>query len=153
MLHPGWKEALEQLSREGLQHGDTIKREWLYTHFSIPYPTDATPFSDARRAELRFLTQFKMFETELLTRHSMALKTVPSVGFLIVPPKEQTRWAYKEAVTEIRKTLNKGVQRLVNIDHAALDSAGRKENSDAVARLVNIQIMAQKQRRLPKMRI
>lgn len=133
--YPAWREAIKAFMQERFAPGDTVSFDWLYDHFLIKRPGGSTLLADAQKAELQFLSQFKQFEDALLTEHQIALTNVRGVGYRLVPPAEQTRWAEDSGVTEVKKAIRKLGDRLTNVDLVQLTNEQRKENADALARM------------------
>lgn len=131
-LYPSWKEAVQVLLREGSEPGTLITREWLNTHFGLKTPVTA---EEQKKYQLEFLGYFKSFETELLTEHQIALKTTRDGGYIVLPPNQQTEWAERTALKKMSRAIHQGLNRLVNVNTAALTDAEKKENSDSLARI------------------
>jgi hypothetical protein len=133
--YPEWREAVRRFHELRFAPGDILTFEWLYEAFQITRPVADTLLSDAQKAELRFLGQFKEFEDALLREHQTALANVRGVGYRIVPPSEQTAWAERSGVSDIKKAVRRLGDRLTNVDLARLSSVERQQNADALARL------------------
>lgn len=133
--YPAWREALRSFAAQKFKPGDVLTFDWLYAAFLIKRPAKDTPLSEAQSAELQFLSQFKSFEDALLTEQQIALANVRGVGYRVVPPAEQTGWAEREGIIEIKRAIRKLGDRLTNVDLVALDGDQRKQNADALARL------------------
>lgn len=134
--YPAWREAVSRLVREHrLQSGALFEFPELYELFLIKRPLPTTPLAEAEKLKLQFLAQFVEFEEALLIEHQVALANVRGVGYRIVPPAEQTTWAERHGIAEVRKAVRKLSDRLTNVDFVALGADDRKANADALARL------------------
>lgn len=149
-VHPAWKQALLDFKVAGFARGDVISHEWLFNAFRIKQPTAATPWEDAKKAQLKFTAAFEKFRNELQIGELVSLQNIPSVGYRIVPPSEQTRWAFRDGMRDVYKDIRKMTTRIVHIDETALTSDQKKENSDATNRVVTLQSMLSRTRRLPR---
>jgi hypothetical protein len=134
--YPAWREAISRLVRDKRLMPDTLfEFAELYELFLIKRPLPSTPLAEAEKLKLQFLAQFVDFEEALLTEHQVALANVRGVGYRIVPPAEQTTWAERHGIAEVRKAVRKLSDRLTNVDFIALGAEDRKANADALARL------------------
>jgi|SRR5580693_1647877 hypothetical protein len=134
--YPAWREAITRLVRDHrLQPDALFEFAELYDLFLIKRPLPTTPLAEAEKLKLQFLAQFVEFEEALLTEHQVALTNVRGVGYRIVPPHEQTAWAERHGIGEVRKAVRKLSDRLTNVDFVALGAEDRKANADALARL------------------
>lgn len=136
--YPPWREAIKRLFKaKRLTPGTVFTHRELYDMFMIKYPERDVPISPAELAkvELQYLSQLKGFETALLEEHQVALANVKGEGYRIVPPHEQTPWAERQGIAEVRKAIRKLTHRLTNVDFTQLGTEDRKANADALARL------------------
>src|SRR3954447_8455077 len=100
--------------------GDVIKWAWLYEALQVPLPESVNDADTRDRWRLRFVGLKAEFGKALLTQHEIALDTVVGVGVRWVPPGEQTGWAGKEMMSELRRTLSKSSARLNHVNQAML---------------------------------
>jgi hypothetical protein len=138
MQYPAWREAITRLSKSNrLAPGILFTHRELYEMFIVKYPERDIPITPAELAklELQYLNQLQGFQTALLQEHQVALANVKGEGYRIVKPSEQTPWAERQGVNEIRKAIRKLAERLTNVDFLALGAEDRKVNADALARL------------------
>lgn len=134
--YPAWRAAVSRVVREcRLKPGTLFEFAELYDLFLIKRPLPTTTLAEAEKLKLQFLGQFVEFEDALLTEHQVALANVRGVGYRIVPPAEQTAWAERQGIAEVRKAVRKLSDRLTNVDFVALGAEERKANADALARL------------------
>jgi len=91
--------------------------------------------ADLAKLELQYLSQLNGFQTALLEEHQVALANVKGEGYRIVAPHEQTPWAERQGIADVRKAIRKLATRLTNVDFAQLGTEDRKANADALARL------------------
>ena len=140
-LHPAWRQAKRDFFAQGFTLDDVIPFAWFYQAFRIEMPSPETSMQVAERAKLAFLSQFKPFEDALLYDHNVALCSVRGVGYRIVPPHEQTAWAEKSGLSEMKRATKKMGSRMANVDLTKLSSQQRRENSNARAHWGNIKVM------------
>jgi hypothetical protein len=134
--YPAWRDAITRLLRDKRLSPDTLfEFSELYELFQIKQPLPSTPLGEAEKLKLQFLAQFVEFEEALLVEHQVALANVRGVGYRIVAPHEQTAWAERHGISEVRKAVRKLSNRLMNVDFVALGAEDRKSNADALARL------------------
>jgi hypothetical protein len=137
--YPPWREALRQFFRDDHTYGSTVPHSWFWAAFGLNEPAADTLNAEAEKSKLLYLAQFKAFEDALLVEHRMALASVRSIGYSVVPVEEQAQWAEHESSEELRKAIKKAAKRLVYVDITQLSDQGRKEHSDAMARLARRQ--------------
>ena len=147
-LHPKWREAEKDFLDGGFGPGDTVSYDWLYEKFGIERPTGTTLLEQAQRAELLFLGNFKSLEGALLKDHQIALKNVRGVGYMVVAPGDQTKWADHEGMTDIKKGIRKMAGRIANVDLTALDSDQRRENADYLAKVAALRAMVRESKKI-----
>lgn len=133
-LHPAWRQAVTTFFLGEFKPDHVLTFDWLYENFAIERPTLQTPLGAAQKAELAFLGQFKNFEDCLLREHTVALSNVRGVGYRIVAPEQQSAWAERNGIAELRKAARKLGDRLVYVDIKRLSDPQRRENADALAR-------------------
>jgi hypothetical protein len=138
MEYPAWREAINRLVKaKRLTPGTLFTHRELYEMFMVKYPEREIPIkpTELAKLELQYLAQLKGFETTLLEEHQVALANVKGEGYRIVPPQEQTPWAERQGINEVRKAIRKLANRLTNVDFVQLGTEARKANADALARL------------------
>jgi hypothetical protein len=138
MQYPAWREAIARLVKDKrLQPGTLFTHRELYDMFMVKYPERDVPITPGELAklELQYLSQLKGFESALLEEHQIALASVKGEGYRIVLPREQTPWAERQGISEVRKAIRKLGTRLTNVDFLQLGPEDRKANADALARL------------------
>ena len=136
--HPGWRNAVAVFFRDGKGYGDLLSFAWLYEAFRLSQPGDDTPNLMAEKLRLAFLNQLQRFADELLTEHQMALVSERSVGYRVLHPNEQTKYAEDDARLSLRRALRREAALLTNVNLAPLTARERQENADALARLSNL---------------
>lgn len=143
-----WRVALKRFDDEGLSYGDTLSKPWLYAAFGLEAPNPMTPYQDAQAVELSFLGAFSEFRQALLVERSMALKTVPHVGYTIVQPPDQTKFAQETFEREMRKAFSRADETLFNVNHAELTDAESRENTEALQHLAGLRAIMTGSRRI-----
>jgi len=141
---PFWRQAVEHFLAGKFAPGDLVSYEWLYREFEIVIPIDDMPVKEAKKSELAFLGAFKSFEGTLLRDHQIALSNIRGVGYQYVHPVEQTKWAEDHGDAEVKKSLRKRRDRLVNVRLEALNADQRRQNMDGLARLGLLQGMTRR---------
>ena len=138
MQYPAWRQAIKQLVNDKrLTPGALFTHRELHDLFIFKYPerdVAITP-ADLAKLELQYLSQLNGFQTALLEEHQVALANVKGEGYRIVAPHEQTPWAERQGIADVRKAIRKLATRLTNVDFAQLGTEDRKANADALARL------------------
>ena len=140
-LYPAWRQAERDFIARGFTLDDVIPFAWFYQAFRIEMPSPETSMRVAERAKFAFLSEFQAFEGALLHEHHIALRNVRGIGYRIVPPHEQTAWAEKSGLSEMKRAAKKMGSRMANVDLTKLSSQQRRENSDARANWGNIKGM------------
>jgi hypothetical protein len=133
--YPAWREGLRRFIVAGFEPGVMILHTWFFAAFDIEEPNADTPFGSAEKAKLAYLGAIERLKAELLATHQIALDSVPGRGYQVVPAGEQTAWAEKEGVAELKTALRKMAGRMTCVDLDKLSSDQRAENADALARL------------------
>ncbi len=133
--YPGWKNAVKHFLQGGFAENDLITDEWLFEKFMLTKPASTMLAEEADRIRLRFLFEFKQFENHLLTKEQIALRRERSIGWRIIPNREQTDWAWKTGVEELRKATKRMSLRVENVDILKLTQQERIENANARARV------------------
>jgi hypothetical protein len=148
-LYPAWREAERKFQAAGFQYGETVTTAWFYQALGIEEPRPDMRHAEGRALQLQYFTQMEKLKDSLLHSHMICLATEPRVGFRVVPPGEQTAFAYERGVADIRKAFRKMQARVTNTNHAALTAAEKRENVDTMARLAALRAMFNRERRLP----
>lgn len=84
------------------------------------------------------------FQEALAEGHDLVLKSLPRVGYLVVPPDKQTEFAMDEVKREIGKAMGRAHMRLTHIRLGELTEEQRKENADAQGRLAALRQMVRR---------
>jgi hypothetical protein len=130
LLYPDHRQAIADLIIEGVEPGKIISHEWLDQHLRLDRRSSDYPF--------KRLAGVEAFKTQLLVENKIHLHSIRGKGYIIVSPEDQTKVAVDEAMNGIRKSIQKGVLRLTNVDLERLSDDGRKENADAISRVAAI---------------
>lgn len=133
--HPAWREGVKRFLAAGFAAGQTIDHSWFFNAFDIEEPGDNTPFAEAEKAKLAYLGAIEKLKYELLEAHQIGLASVPGRGYRWVPPAEQTAWAEKEFMADLRNQMGKAATRMTGVNLAELSAEQRADNADALARL------------------
>src|SRR5690606_29121171 len=114
-------------------------------HFKLTQPETIEQY---REYQFTLLQNMDEFRSSLLEEHSIALRTKPGVGYEVLPPAEQTKYAVDVGMRRVRRELRWMATHLVNVDHSKLTSDQRKENADAMARAAMLKSMFRKAQRI-----
>lgn len=131
-LYPAWRQALHDLELAGIQAGQTIEKSWLEQRFGITAPVT---IADAEKNRALFRSLISTLRNNLLLKHKLMLRSVGGVGYRVVEHEDQTATAMRDRSAEIRFVLGKLMDEVSNVRTDLLDDAGRKANSDAVAKV------------------
>lgn len=88
-----------------------------------------------RKAQFEYMENVESLREELLRTHRIALDNVRAKGYRLVPVKEQTSVAMSGLKRDTGRAVRKCHSLLVNVRVELLDESGRRENTDALARL------------------
>lgn len=148
-LYPVWRQALLKFREAGFSRDEIVPHSWFYEAFGIKMPDDSTPLKIAQKAELMRLGQFERLRAALLEQDQIDLVSEPGLGYRIIPPREQTRRAYEDGVTEIKKAVRKMRDRSVNVNTTALTADERRDHANTLARIGSLSQMFRQARALP----
>lgn len=137
-LFPEWRQAVQDFLAMNPQPGFVLKREWLMNAFGIPAPVTA---DDQKQAALRFLVCLEHFKTVLLEDHCIAFKTINSVGFEVLAPKDQTRHAVVTRTKNVYRELRHMARQVAFVRLDQLTDAERRENADAQVKISNLRAL------------
>ena len=145
MNQPSWLErAISIFDRDARKDGDLLSNEWIRYALDIPVARDV---ESATANQWLLLSRMDSFREYLLTDRKIALQNVWGKGYRIVPPHEQAEHAAQEAMSLVRRGLQKGEKIMTNIRDSALTDAERKRHTDAHIRLTGISDMMRRQRK------
>lgn len=144
-LFPAWKQAVSDLMKETPDPGHLITRKWLNEEFQLREPSTVT---DYKEYQIEFMQLMSAFKDELLTKHCIALKTIPGKGYEILEPGEQTDYCFQAGLHGIRKNLLSMNKHLINVDHSKLTADQCRENADALAKTASMAGMIKRVRRV-----
>lgn len=140
-LYPAWKQAVADLLALGLEDGKIIPDEWFNRAFGIE---PANTIAQHERNRMLFNSQAGDLRRSLLENHRIDLRRVDGVGYVVVPAEEQTRLALQDRGREVSAALAALKRQVSFVRVEKLTDAQRKENTDALARIGNLQSLAQR---------
>jgi hypothetical protein len=143
---PAWRQCIEDVIAEQFELGAVIPDEWWWRHLEIVAPTPITPWAKAQEVRLRFLAAMEKVKKGLLYEHQVALARANGRGWYIMPPREQTDWADREARKALQKTLADQRGRLGNVRLEELDDSERRHNADRMERAAALGAMIRRER-------
>lgn len=141
-IYPAWRQTIADLELAGIEPGQTIDRDWLNASFGISPPQT---IADVDKNNHLFRSFFWSFRTELLRKHRLMLRPIAGVGYEVVLPKDHTQRAMRDRGEEINRALAKLADEISFVRVEELDDAGRKANTDAIAKVGVLMGMANKQ--------
>jgi len=134
------RQAVDAFIDEGFNDGDLVSHDWLRWALSI---NDQV----VKDNEFVLLERMEAIKGSLLKEHRIALQNVRGKGYRVVPPSEQARYAAEEASRHIEKGMRKADQLLKHTRVELLDSAERRQHTDAEVRMASLNGMLDKGRR------
>jgi len=111
--------------------GDQVTKHWLVTKFRIKKAVTA---EDEKRNQVDYMTDVGKFKKNLLSQHSIALRTVYGHGYEVVSPQDQAEFAIETGIKGMRSGLKKMDRLLVHTNLAALSSNERRKHVEAMTR-------------------
>ena len=143
-LHPAFKDAAATITG----NEDKYCYGYLITHQAMCELLDIGSFKERglnsaefQRRRLAYMGQTIKLTDYLLEEHQLALKSVRGDGYEIVHPRDQTDWAYRAEVKDMRKVMKRGARRLGNVRLQELSDAGRRENTDRINSMAHLKSM------------
>jgi hypothetical protein len=142
---PTWLEhAVKIYDDDSHADGDVLSHDWIKYALEISEPRN---MEEAKRTQWTLLHRVETFKDWLLVERSTALQTVRGKGYLIVPPKDQARFAAEEAMGMVRKGLDKGARIIEYARLSEMDDDARRRHTDTGIRLCGIRDMMKRQKR------
>lgn len=137
-LYPAWKNAVVAIASDRFQYGDLITHDEMDSLIDVVKPAGQVNAKKWQEYQVKRMSSIESLKKDLLTQHNICLASDRGKGYLILQPKDQTKFAVSESDKEIRKSLSIAKRRLLNVDHQALDAEQRRENIDAIVRTAAI---------------
>lgn len=131
-LFPAWRQAERDLIAMGLRDGEVVPMAWLKAAFGI---VDATDVTEHDRNRMLFNAQIGELKASLLEGHRIDLRVVDGVGYMVVPPDQQTDRALKDRGAEITRSLVQLSRQLTFVRSEQLTENQRRANADAQAKV------------------
>jgi hypothetical protein len=147
---PEWKPAVAAFLAANFTEGSVIEHAWFYEAFGVPQPDQAESYKEGERHKLRFVRLFEAFRGYLLEEHLLALRSVPGVGYDLVPAKERAPWALSEAESRVSHELRKANRRMAFTPLHELTDDERRRHTDAMVRLGMMRVAMKPKRQLPR---
>lgn len=148
-LYPAWRQVESDLLARGLKDGETIPMDYLRAGFGVEDPRDLNGL-EAMQQQMLFNFAIGELCQSLLENHRIKLRLVEGVGYMVIPPNEQTRLALKDRGAEIANALSKAVREVSFIRTEELTDDERRANADAQAKFGVLQTMVRKKLQLPQ---
>ncbi len=136
--YPKWKVLAKKIEEDGLTYGDRIDHDWINEALGLDYSNPGLTYRKGQKLDLERLSHVEDLKNYLLIEKKMALKSLHSVGYLIVTPEEQAEWAQDVLDDQMNKALNKAAVRLNYTDVSKLSDDQKKERVDAMARAAGL---------------
>lgn len=148
-LYPVWRQALIAFRDAGFSRDEIVPHIWFYEAFNITMPNDDTPLKVAEKAKLQWLSQFTSFKSALLEQDQIDLVNEPGLGYRIMPPREQSKRALDDGVSQIKKAIRGMVDRSTHVNTGLLSAEERREHMDHLARIASLGSLFSRSRKLP----
>jgi hypothetical protein len=143
-LYPAWRQVEADLMARGMKDGETIPMDLLRAGFGVEDPRTMTDGIEVLRQQALFNFSLGELKASLLENHRIQLRLVEGVGYMVVPPSEQTRLTMKDRGSEIMNALTKAEREVTYIREDELTDEQRKENADARARMGQLRSLVRK---------
>lgn len=146
-LYPAWRQAEADLLARGMHDGEVISMAWLKAAFGI---TDATDVAQHDRNRMLFNAQIGELKASLLEGHMIDLRVVDGVGYMVMPPDQQTGRAMADRGAEVTRALCQLMRQITYVRSELLTDEQRKQNADAQAKVGQLMSMTRKKLEAPK---
>lgn len=143
-LYPAWRQVESELMARGMQDGETIPMDYLRAGFGVQDPRTMTDGIEVLRQQALFNFSLGELKASLLENHRVQLRLVEGVGYMVVPPSDQTRLSMKDRGAEIVNAITKAEREVTYIREDGLTESQRKENTDARARMGHLKSIVRK---------
>lgn len=129
----GWMlRAQEKWKQQNWNSGDIVTHQWLHWALEFPEPTTIEEAKQYNWINLRRMDEFRYW---LLHELKIALQSVKSKGYWIVPPAEQARVAAEEWSRGIARASYKSEAILRHTRMEVLDNRERQQHIDTQNRI------------------
>lgn len=139
-LYPAWRQVERDLLDKGLPDGSTVPMDYLRSALGLRDPKTLDGEA-ALREQAQFNFSMGELKESLLTNHRIVLRLVPSVGYMVTPPEDQTRLAMKDHGAEVFNALQRAAQKITHVRVDQLTDDQRRENVDAQAKISSLRSM------------
>lgn len=136
--------AIEKFFSAKYNDGDIIQMSWIHRALEIK---DPRTISDVKASQFDLLQKMEMFKSILLEKHNIALKNIRGEGYMVVPPKDQARYAAAEGIRAFNKGMKRTESLLDNIRIDALSSDEKRKHVDAQVKFSAIKGILNKQKK------
>lgn len=134
-LFPAWKQAVKLLLERGITFGQTITRDEIVQMCEIKRPAD---IGDVRRFDLELLQCTHNIKDALLTSHCMLLVSDNAGGYLVIHPRDQTRYAIEAGTKAIKREMSRMARGVSFVRADMLTAEQRRTNVDAQAKISHL---------------
>ena len=120
---------------------ETIPHEWLKAKFNIKYPArseyecDEDYIGALQLHQFAYMTLTDKLRMDMLKSYQYWIINIRGDGYAILPPKDQTEWAYDNAKDEVKKALSRSVLIMSNVRSGDIPAEQRTKDNDTAARL------------------
>lgn len=134
-LYPRWRQVVDEILKDtSITYGSLLSHEWLDRKLELVAPTSGGR-QEFRRFELRRLEMIARLREELLEQHRMLLDSVPTKGYRVVLPSEQTKVVKTKLREELGRNFRKAYCGYAFCATENLTPAEREENVTEMCRL------------------
>ena len=134
-LFPAWRQAAKEFIEAAFSDGEIIPKSWFEKAFDMPPITGKMTQEELNNRQLKWLSAITDLRDFILENHAIYLHTVQGQGYMLVPPKDQTRIAQEKYEREAKASYKQASLRLKHVRFSELTDEQRRENMDAIAKL------------------
>jgi len=138
------EDAVRYFHDGGFMDGDTLSHAWIRKALNVPEPTRLSEVGDS---QWLMLSRFEQFREHMLEHEKIALRSVRGSGYLIVPPRDQARYAAEHALALVHKGMKHGNRLLEHTRLSGLSVGELQRHTDTQVRLSGIDSMMRRQRK------
>lgn len=131
-LFPAWRQAVKTLVESGITFGSTVTRAEIVELCRIK---PAQSITDVQRFNLDVLSCVSEIKETLLTAHSMLLVSDRSGGYVVVHPRDQTRFAVDAGMKAISREMKRMAMATTFVRSDLLTADELSKNADAQAKI------------------
>lgn len=111
--------------------GDLISHDWLQDKFNLKpvaignHTTTEELIYAINERQFKYMSLVEDMRWDLLENHNAYIRNIRGDGYMILPPREQTTYAYKEAINAIKKELKNAGKIMSNVLPVDMETQSR----------------------------